>query len=179
MKTMKTHVGNITLTIRNKSGSTQLLLGLKKRKKKNRKGGGGKVVGRGRWVPPGGGKEDSDKSHIHGAQRELQEETGIRLPLHAFRRCGTLIGYFEKETTPRWKVFIYIAKIDSKTNFRIESEAYEKMNWFNTGDLPLSQMIESDREWMPRMLKGEKLTIIIHQTEDHKTISFEIRKWTR
>lgn len=36
------------------------------------------------WALPGGKVERHDESVAHAAQRELVEETGLRLPLHAF-----------------------------------------------------------------------------------------------
>jgi 8-oxo-dGTP pyrophosphatase MutT (NUDIX family) len=161
---MKTslNVGNVTLVLRQPHGASepQLLLGLKRPKDKRDGKRKRERIGKGKWVPPGGGTEAEDKSQKHSAQRELLQETGILLPLSSFRKMGTLKGYLDGSAIPTWLVHIYCADVHDSCQF-VTNEEYTTMSWFPTSKLPFDEMLEGDRKWIPRIINNEKLSIKI------------------
>ncbi len=167
MKT-KTHVGNVTLILDRPiwQRTTRVLLGLKRKKRKGDEKRTRKVVGSGKFVPPGGATEPTDKSQKHSAQREVLQETGIFIPLRCFRKVGILRGYINDNPTPLWLVHIYLANIGRIDKIFAPNEEYEKMCWFFAHSLPHDQMLSSDKYWMYRLLTGEKLSIRIRYKDN-------------
>jgi 8-oxo-dGTP diphosphatase len=162
MKT-QTHIGNVILVVKKQDGSKTplLLLGKKRPKKKADAKRKRKKVGSGKQVPPGGGREPIDKSQKHGAQRELSQESGLSFPLRAFKKMGTLRGYIVPSKTPIWLVHLYSVDAGHLEQKLVPNEEFSEMGWFPVNKLPFKEMLTGDRTWMPRMLKGEKLSIRI------------------
>ncbi|GEM_PF-2516465 len=163
-----THIGNITLVINNSLDRKNpcILLGRKKLKRKSDDKRKRKRIGMGRWVPPGGATEKSDKSQKHAAQRELYEETGLLFPIRAFRKVGILKGYLDSTTVPTWLVHIYIVNTDSSNQTFVVNEEYEEMRWLSLAKLPFENMLQGDVEWLPRIAGGEMLSIKLVATEN-------------
>jgi 8-oxo-dGTP pyrophosphatase MutT (NUDIX family) len=169
----KTHIGNVTLVLSGKSGDSGkfLLLGLKRPKKKSDNKRKRKKVGSGRWVPPGGGTEPSDKSQKHSARREVFEEMGLHFPLASFKRMGTLWGYEAPSKIPIWKVYLYVVEAKGLPSEIAPNEEYTAVKWFPIKKLPFDKMLTGDRKWIPRLIRGDKLSIRITFHDDEGKVS--------
>lgn len=155
------HVGNLVIVLDRPPGKNYLriLLGKKKPRQKEDGTRKRKRIGIGCWVPPGGGTEEIDKSQKHSAQRELGQEFGIRLPLRHFRKVAILRGYVRPEKTPRWFVHTYLVVIGKNTKISISKKEYSLVWWHPIWRLPFNKMLPGDRAWIPRLVRGEKLSI--------------------
>jgi 8-oxo-dGTP diphosphatase len=158
-------VGNVTILLDVSAVHNEfdpvILLGRKKPKGKDDDHRKRKRIGIGRWVPPGGATELDDKSQKHSAQRELQQETGLSYPLRKFKKVGVLRGYVDSGKTFNWLVNIYLVNSDRPQRALKPNEEYVKMHWFHLSKLPFNGMLRGDREWLPRIVRGEKLSIRI------------------
>lgn len=172
MKT-KTHIGNVTLVLNGGIGNCGklLLLGLKRPKKESDDKRKRKKVGSGRWVPPGGGTESSDKSQKHSARREVFEEMGLHFPLASFKRMGTLWGYEASSKAPIWKVYLYVVEAKGLPSKIVPNEEYLIVKWFPIKKLPFGKMLTGDRKWIPRLIRGDKLSIRITFHDDEGKVS--------
>lgn len=161
MKTA-TYTGNVIIVFDASHGRDDplILLGRKKPKKKiDDEKRSRKKIGQGLWVPPGGATEPSDKSQKHAAQRELREEAGLVFPQRSFRKAGILRGYADLSADPLWLVHIYIVDATYLGQLILPNEEYEDMHWFHLTLLPFDKMFSGDSDWLPRVVKGEKLSI--------------------
>ena len=88
----------------------------------------------GEWALPGGFLDvDEDKTIVHTAQRELKEETGLKLPLKSFKEVGSFSDY---KRDPRERV-ITIAHyaLVKLTQVQADTDA-DKAEWFSWSDIP-------------------------------------------
>ena len=125
-----------------------------------------KRIGIGRWVPPGGATESNDKSQKHAAQRELRQETGLVFPLKSFQKGGVLRGYINSTDMPTWLVHIYLVDASAAKQTFVPNEEYVEMRWFPLSELPFEKMLQGDRDWLPKIVKGQKLSIRIVANEN-------------
>ena len=169
MKT-QTHIGNVVLILDKPIGHPRLrvLMGHKRPKDERDDKRSRQRIGIDRWVPPGGGTELTDKSQKHGAQREVCQETGLRFPLRSFRKAGVLKGYAASVAKPLWLVHIYTVHAPPDDQEFIPNEEYVEMHWFRLSELPFERMLPGDRQWIPKVAKGQRLSIKI--TGNHNEI---------
>lgn len=162
------HVGNVTLILNGHLGgrNVSILLGLKRPKKKEDEKRKRKKVGSDFWVPPGGATEVKDKSQKHSAMREVFQETGLRYSLDAFKKVGILRGYFDSSRIPNWIVHIYLVTSSINSQSLKINEEYTDMRWFPLSKLPFQRMLLGDRKWLPRLVRGEKLSIRIFSNKE-------------
>ena len=170
MKT-QTHIGIVFLILDKPIGHPRgrVLMGHKRPKDERDEKRSRHRIGIDRWVPPGGGTESADKSQKHAAQREVWQETGLHFPLKAFRKAGVLRGYAASVAKPLWLVHIYTVYAPPDNQAFVANEEYIEMRWFRLSDLPFEQMLQGDREWIPRIARGRKLSIRIVANENADT----------
>ena len=120
-----------------RSGDRVLLI------RKKRGHGAGKLNGP-------GGKPEPGETPLDCVIRETEEEVGIRLT------APQLLGRFRfvDLTASQWLGFAFLAT-------RYQGSPHEtdeaRPHWFELHSLPLDQMWEDDRHWLPRLLEGERL----------------------
>ena len=169
MKT-KTHIGNVVIILDKPIGHPRLrvLMGHKRPRDERDKKRSRQRIGIGRWVPPGGGTEPNDKSQKHAAQREVWQETGLHFPLRSFRKAGVLKGYAASIAKPLWLVHIYTVHAPPDNQAFAPNDEYTEMKWFSLSGLPFEQMLPGDRQWIPKVARGQMLMIKI--TGSHNEI---------
>lgn len=173
------HTGNVIIVLDKPVGKSNpsILLGRKRPKKDNGAKRKRKRIGVGRWVPPGGATEYADKSQKHAAQRELRQETGLVLPLKSFEKVGILKGYTDLSGSMTWLVHIYLVNAGKNWQSFVPNEEYFEMKWFQLSKLPFDKMLEGDREWLPKIARGKKLSIkLVSNPNADKAFSIDVRE---
>ena len=163
-----THIGNVTIVLDRTVGQNnpRILMGRKRPNGKKDEKRKRKRIGVGRWVPPGGATENNDRSQKHAAQRELRQETGLVFPLKSFQKVGVLRGYINSTDVPTWLVHIYLVDASKCEQAFVPNEEYVEMRWFHLRELPFEKMLQGDRDWLPKIAKGKRLSIRIIANEN-------------
>jgi 8-oxo-dGTP diphosphatase len=128
-----------------------VLLGRKKRGL-----GTGNITGVGGHVEPG-------ETTLQAAARELKEETGVLADPAALVQAAELAFLFP--TRPSWNQTISVFTATAWDGEPAES-AEIAPDWFPVTALPLDQMWDDARYWLPRVLAGEHITATFTYTDD-------------
>jgi 8-oxo-dGTP diphosphatase/2-hydroxy-dATP diphosphatase len=134
----------------------KILLGMKKR-----------GFGAG-WWNGFGGKVQPGESILEAAQREVKEESGLKVEnLHP---RGVLSFTFEGEED------IHEANIFETRTFTGEPVETEEMlpQWFEFSDMPYDKMWPADRIWIPEYIKGKILKGTFNFTKDKQVASYTL-----
>lgn len=123
----------------------KVLLGVKARK-----------IGVGCWNGYGGGIEPNETPE-QSALRELDEESGIKGDPSQLEKCGVVIFNNTKEDGKEFvcKMHVYFLR-----NTTAEVSTTEEMltpKWFDKNELPYNNMMPADKDWVPYVMRGEKI----------------------
>lgn len=139
-----------------RDGERQVLLGHKKTGL-----GQGKVVGL-------GGHVESGETAAEAAAREAKEESGIHVPLGALTMAAYL--EFRFPARPAWDM-----TVDVFTAAEFSGEPTESIEirpeWFGCARLPFGRMWDDARQWLPRVLDGERLRATFRYADDCRTVA--------
>ncbi|MDG6922200.1 MAG: 8-oxo-dGTP diphosphatase [Nitrososphaerota archaeon] len=128
--------------------------------------------GGGFWNAPGG-KIELGESSEEAAVREVREETGLMVS--QLERAGSLEFYFGPgKKRPDW-----VAEVFTSIEFfgTIKESDEGKLEWFPEDKLPLEQMWEDDRHWIPLLIKGVRFRGVFEFTSDSKRlVSYYLEK---
>jgi len=104
--------------------------------------------GKGKWNGPGG-KQEPGETVEEAVTREVREETDLEILDPEIR--GELDFVFP-HIGERFYSYVFLVK-----KFRGEPRdlGEGELRWFNVEDIPLEEMWDDDRYWMPRLLGGE------------------------
>ena len=110
-----------------------------------------------------GGKKEPDETILAGLVRETEEELGIILNPEEVEKVS-IITFFAAEE-PSFEVHIY-----RTSTFAGEPRETESMvpAWYDIAELPIDQMLESDRTWFPRLIRGESFNANVYYREKAK-----------
>jgi len=131
----------------------EILLGMKR---------GGSEIGDGTLNGPGG-KQELGETILECLVRETEEEVGIILdPAKAEK---TAVITFYSGGIPDFEVHVY-----RTSSFIGEPHATKSMipSWYDTEDLPVHRMLESDRAWFSKAVRGEKFRANVYYREKAK-----------
>ena len=95
----------------------------------------------GKWGPAAAGTNDEGETYLSNILKEVKEEIGISLSEHQIEFLGT---YFE-ETSHKYFVGLFYAKINSQTKFKLQKEEVEAVKWISWSDLEKDILKNSDR----------------------------------
>jgi len=103
-------------------------------------------VGSGQWVGPGG-KVESGETPRECVVREVREEVGIDVldP----EKAGEFVYRSDD-----WDALVHVFRA-TEYEGTPEETAEADPAWFPVDDLPLDEMWQTDREWLPPVLDGE------------------------
>lgn len=137
-----------------RDGGHQVLLGHKKTGL-----GRGKIVGLGGHVEPG-------EAPAEAAAREAKEESGI----HVGELTPAAHITFLFPARPRWDM---TADVFITAEFSgVPGETDEiRPEWFGLDALPLEAMWDDARQWLPRVLAGERLRATFRYAGDCQTVA--------
>lgn len=141
----------------------EVLLGMKKTGF-----GAGKYNGFGGKVQPG---ETVEEATI----REMIEESGVVVTKDDLEFGGELEFLFPKTPDIDHNVRVYLAK--SWEGQPVETDEM-KPKWFEISKIPFEQMWQDDIYWLPKVLKGEKVSAKVIFEDDGEGIKeyYETRK---
>lgn len=124
-------------------------------------------------TPPGGGFELYDKNLLATAHRELLEETG----LCGFGERGVAKLNIRIKGSRR-QIFIHVFKCTKWTGCLKMCDEFKWLKFIPISKIPWDQAVPGDRDWMEKVLAGNRLTadIICGATRhDLEKISIEIQ----
>jgi 8-oxo-dGTP diphosphatase len=143
------------LTRRSPEGTRQVLLG---RKKKGL--GVGNIVGLGGKLEPG-------ESALDAAVREVLEESGLVVTASALVPLGVLTYLFPHREA--WSQESSVFVCDEWTGTPMESDELNP-EWFDVASLPVDQMWDDARHWLPGVLAGTPVRATFTFGEDLETV---------
>ena len=149
------HVCVCYLTRLSETGVPQVLLGRKK------KGLGlGNIVGLGGKLEPG-------ESALEAAVREVEEESGLIVTPDALTPMGVLTYLFPHK--PAWSQRSTVFVADRWSGSPRESDELNP-EWFSIADLPVEEMWDDARHWLPGVLAGVPIEATFTFGEDLATV---------
>jgi 8-oxo-dGTP diphosphatase len=137
-------------------GERQVLLGHKKT-----------GLGTGKIVALGGHVEERETA-AEAAAREVTEESGIRVPADSLREAAHITFLFP--TCPAWDMTV---EVFTSGTWRGEAAETEEIRpeWFPVADLPFDRMWDDGKQWVPRVLAGERLRATFSYAADCATVA--------
>ena len=143
------------LTRTGADGQPEVLLGRKKTGL-----GTGKTVGLGGHVEEGEAPDEA-------AAREVKEESGISVDPAALIEVADITFLFPAR--PAWDMTVNVFMSAHWAGQAAES-AEIIPQWFPVSALPLDQMWDDGRYWLPRVLVGERLRAVFTYDDDCETV---------
>jgi 8-oxo-dGTP diphosphatase len=121
--------------------------------------------GEGLWNAPGG-KIDEGESPEHAAKREVFEETG--LSILNLEKMGFLEFCFGPgKIKPDWTAEVFVT---NKFSGEQRDSKEGRLEWFLKDNLPMEQMWEDDKYWLPLLIEGTKFHGKFEFTSDSKRL---------
>ena len=143
------------LTRTGADGQPEVLLGRKKTGL-----GTGKMVGL-------GGHVEEDEAPDEAAAREVKEESGISVDPAALVEVADITFLFPAR--PAWDMTVSVFMSVHWAGQAAES-AEIIPQWFPVSALPVDQMWDDGRYWLPRVLAGERLRAVFTYAGDCETV---------
>lgn len=146
----------LCLIRRRAADGPEVLLGLKKT-----------GFGEGKWVGLGGHVELGEKP-VAAAVREVAEESGLVVPADALQHMASI--EFRFPSRPSWD---QTAEVFVTSVFQGEATESDEVapRWFAEDALPLALMWDDARYWLPRVLAGEHVDVVITFADDCATVA--------
>ncbi len=104
--------------------------------------------------------------------RECQREVGFVPDIGSLELVGKLRFYFAGVF--KWEVEAFISR-QWQEGERDEGEDMKDPVWVKFDEIPYDDMWPGDREWLPRVLSGQKVDADIYYSADHKKL--ELISW--
>lgn len=123
-------------------------------------------IGQRTWNGPGG-KIEPGETAIECLIREAREELGVTLRAEDLTHQAEIL--FRNSEGSDFLVEIFVT-----TRFEGEPEETADMipAWFHREELPFTQMLSGDRDWIPRVLAGDRFGAVVSRSDAHAQIEF-------
>jgi len=144
------------LTRTGADGEPEVLLGYKKT-----------GLGTGKIVALGGHVEERETA-AQAAAREVEEESGLAVAADALREAAQLTFLFP--TRPAWDMTVAVFTSGDWSGQPAESHEV-RPEWFPVAALPFDRMWDDGRQWVPRVLAGERLRATFSYAADCETVA--------
>ena len=137
-------------------GQPEVLLGYKKT-----------GLGTGKVVALGGHVEERE-SASQAAAREVKEESGIAVAAESLRQAAHITFLFP--TRPAWDMTVEVFIGDTWAGEPAETDEI-RPEWFPVAALPFDRMWDDGKDWLPRVLAGERLRATFSYAPDCETVA--------
>jgi 8-oxo-dGTP diphosphatase len=145
--------------LRDGESGPEVLLGLK------RTGfGTGKIVGIGGHVEPG-------ESDGEAAVREVMEETGVSVRVEDLTDAGAVNFVFPAK--PEWNMSTSLFTARTWQGEPTDSDEVLP-EWFRTDTLPVERMWQDADHWLPVVLEGGKVNVVVTLNDDNETVASSV-----
>ncbi|HEX7202469.1 MAG TPA: 8-oxo-dGTP diphosphatase [Arthrobacter sp.] len=145
--------------LRDGESGPEVLLGLK------RTGfGTGKIVGIGGHVEPG-------ESDGEAAVREVMEETGVSVRVEDLTDAGAVNFVFPAK--PEWNMSTRLFTARTWQGEPADSDEVLP-EWFRTDTLPVERMWQDADHWLPVVLEGGKVNVVVTLNDDNETVASSV-----
>jgi 8-oxo-dGTP diphosphatase len=145
--------------LRDGESGPEVLLGLK------RTGfGTGKIVGIGGHVEPG-------ESDSEAAVREVMEETGVSVRVEDLTDAGAVNFVFPAK--PEWDMSTRLFTARTWQGEPTDSDEVLP-EWFRTDTLPVERMWQDADHWLPVVLEGGKVNVVVTLNDDNETVASSV-----
>lgn len=147
---------SLCFLLRDGDSGPEVLLGLK------RTGfGTGKIVGIGGHVEPG-------ESEAEAVVREVREETGVTVRQEDLADAGVVQFVFPAK--PAWDMH---TRLFTARRWVGEPEESDEImpEWFRTGTLPVDRMWQDADHWLPVVLEGGRVNVVVTLNSDNETVA--------
>jgi 8-oxo-dGTP diphosphatase len=123
--------------------------------------------GAGKWVGLGGHVELGEKP-VMAAVREVAEESSLVVSADSMQHCASI--EFRFPARPSWD---QTADVFVTSVFQGEASESDEIapRWFAEDGLPLDLMWDDARYWVPRVLAGEHVNVVITFADDCATVA--------
>ncbi|MBB5633740.1 8-oxo-dGTP diphosphatase [Cryobacterium mesophilum] len=123
-------------------------------------------LGRGKLVGPGG-KLEADESPTDAVVREVAEEVGVVIDTDALELIGELTYPFPH--APKWSQKSWAFLCRAWEGNPTESEEL-RPEWYPMSALPLDQMWDDAKYWLPTALAGDRVVATFSFGRDGSTV---------
>jgi 8-oxo-dGTP diphosphatase len=146
----------LCLIRRESPAGPQVLLGLKKT-----------GFGLGKWVGLGGHIEPGEKP-AQAAAREVLEESGLVVATDSLEHMATI--EFRFPARPEWDQMADVFVTSVYQGEPAESDEIAP-RWYREDALPFGLMWDDAQYWLPRVLRGERVDVVVTFAEDNATVA--------
>jgi 8-oxo-dGTP diphosphatase len=126
--------------------------------------GTGKIVGIGGHVEPG-------ESEAEAVVREVWEETGVTVRQEDLADAGVVQFVFPAK--PAWDMH---TRLFTARRWVGEPEESDEImpQWFQTGILPVDRMWQDADHWLPVVLEGGRVNVVVTLNSDNETVASSV-----
>ena len=112
-----------------------------------------------------GGKVKEGQTPFECLTEEVQEEVGLTIQEEHAKEVGVVVFHNEGKSDYHVHVFL-VSDYSGALTESDEMKMPEGGWWYPLENLPFESMLVSDRDWIPRALKGVHFTAQVYQSED-------------